>query len=42
MLESQGIMDYSVLLGIENRFIVCDDDGNEKIQSGRKQSIRSA
>ena len=42
MLAAHGIMDYSLLLGIENRFIVCDDEGNEQVQSGRRQSIRSA
>lgn len=41
MLANNGIMDYSMLLGIENRFHVADDLGLEESASGRKQSLRS-
>ena len=41
MLASHGIMDYSMLLGIENRFHVSDDLGLQEASSGRKQSLRS-
>jgi hypothetical protein len=41
MLASHGIMDYSMLLGIENKFRVSDATGFEKSDSGRRQTIRS-
>lgn len=41
MLAAHGIMDYSVLLGIENRFVVCDDDGNELVGADRRGSVRN-
>ena len=41
MLAEHGIMDYSILLGIENKFNISDDAGNEQSQSGRKQSVKS-
>ena len=41
MLAAHNIMDYSILLGIENRFHVSDDAGFEQSASGRKQSLRS-
>ena len=42
MLAAHGIMDYSVLLGIENPFVVCDDEGNEIVGNGLGQSGRNA
>lgn len=42
MLAAHGIMDYSLLLGIENRLVVCDDVGNEIVGTGRRQSVRNA
>lgn len=41
MLASHGIMDYSMLLGIENLYRITDEVGNEKSESGRRRSGRS-
>jgi 1-phosphatidylinositol-4-phosphate 5-kinase len=41
MLCRHGIMDYSMLLGIENKFRVSDSSGFEKSESGRRQTKRS-
>ena len=38
MLSAHGIMDYSILLGIENRYHVADDVGLKDMRSGRIQS----
>jgi hypothetical protein len=35
MLASHGIMDYSMLLGIENQFSIADEAGNVTNRSGR-------
>jgi phosphatidylinositol-4-phosphate 5-kinase-like protein 1 len=41
MLAKQGIMDYSMLLGIENLYHIEDEEGNVKSVSGRRRSRRS-
>lgn len=41
MLASHGIMDYSMLLGIENQYRIADEAGKETNESGRRASNRS-
>lgn len=41
MLCKHNIMDYSLLLGIENKYFVADDLGIVQAASGRKQTKRS-
>jgi hypothetical protein len=41
MLSKHGIMDYSLLLGIENMYALEDEDGNVMAKSGRRRSRRS-
>lgn len=40
MLASLGIMDYSILLGIENRVTVCDDEGIEETSTDHKDYLK--
>lgn len=41
MLVRHHIMDYSLLIGIENKFNLIGEDGTNLSASGRKQSMRS-